>query len=370
MNNIEIIQKTTDELLQLSKQKGFLTTDEIVDAASISNLPIDDLDRICDTLLSKGVILLDNDQDKASSNLQADANIYLSGRSKVDYEKLFEQVIKIDDSLEYYINALKRIPPPRKGEEQELIYQAKKGNNYARERLILMFLKVSIRFALYYHNKYGFHLSDSIQDANLGLLLAIDKMPSISEYRFSSYAPFWMRQIMFRYNNSFCNQFYLPSHLKTKLYKLVDILNENDCENINISCLPNSEEYIKAISTIISESTKTTEYYMSLLEPIFSLENYKDRLLYSDNGSFMDSVIDAIMQTQLNSAIEEALLILKEKNSKVIKERYGIVSRKPKTLEEVGKIFKLTREGIRQLESKAIKKLSLSKYSEKLKSYY
>ena len=115
-----------EALISLSNEQGFLTADDIVKTAVTIDLHLDDIDRICGILINKGTIIHDDD-DVSDKIANEDLEGYLTSRAKIDYEEVFNRVIQIDESLIFYINELKQITPPRKGEEKQLIYQAKQG---------------------------------------------------------------------------------------------------------------------------------------------------------------------------------------------------------------------------------------------------
>ena len=371
MDNLQKNRQVTKELITNAKKKGYATIDDIFTAIDCVNLPVDDVDRICDILVNKGIIILDID-DTDVVDTQQDETGYLYGRSKVDYDEIFFRVINIDESLYDYINNLRHIAPPRIGEEYDLIYRARDGNKYARNRLINMHLKVSVRIALSYFDKYAFPLADTIQNGNLGLLIALEKMPLTSEYRFSTYAPWWIRQSIMRYNNSFCNKFYIPTHLKEKLYQTFDLFNIHNC----VECYKTNEYCEELIQEIVNKISKTTEmatYYLFLLEEVISLDAIlkegNDTLL-SDNNLSMEILIEDIMYEESKKVISNTLNKFKPRQKEIIKQRFGLSTSKPKKLEEIGKLFGLTRERVRQIEKKVISRLKHPSYSKTLKDFY
>ena len=157
-----------EQLLLLSKSKTFLTTEDILNKVIAANLPVDELDRVCESLLDKGVLIC---QDPSEIDYDINLDDVFNDRSQIDYEIIFNRVIQIDNSLKDYISDLRQIPSPKTNEEKRLIVRAREGNGYATNRIITMFLKVVVRIALWYYDNYSLPLMDTIQDGNVGLLM-------------------------------------------------------------------------------------------------------------------------------------------------------------------------------------------------------
>lgn len=372
MESVKKNQQVIKSLMSDAKRKGYITIDDIFGAIDSVNLLIDDVDRICDILANRGIIIRDG-EDTDSVGAQQNEIGYLSDRSKVDYDEIFLRVLDIDESLDIYINNLRHIAPPRVGEEHELIYKAREGNEYARNRLLDMHLKVVVRIALHYFEKYTFPLADTIQNGNIGLIIALNKMPLTPEYRYSSYAPWWIRQTIMRYNNSFCNKHYVPTYLKEKLYQTFDLINIHNCEECYKTSNYCCNNLIQEIAEKISGTKEIAIYYLYLLEEAMSLneilEDNNDTLL-SDNNVFMDILIEKLTYEECKIAIENILNKLKPKEKDIIKERFGLGENKSKTLEEIGSTMGITRERVRQIEKKAILRLTHPSCTKILREYY
>ena len=146
-------QNAVSQLLGVSTSKGYVTFDDILEVIDILELPIDDVDRISGQLLSIGCIIKETDKQM----LEEDSSEEFSDRSKLDYEAIYREALALDSSLDSYIKYVQQIPPPALREAENLIYQAKDGNDYAKTRIILMYLKVVIRIALWASKKYKIH---------------------------------------------------------------------------------------------------------------------------------------------------------------------------------------------------------------------
>ncbi len=340
-----------DKIRELSSLKGFVTIDEITKITEMAGLSLDEIDKFCEVIVGQGIII--------NIDIGNNQNEYSYDKSKIDYDLLYEQVIKIDPSLTSYINGLRLIPPPQYREETTIIHQAIEGNEYAKNRIVTMHLKVVVRIALWYYENYSLPLSDTIQEGNLGLLLALKKI-SPEKQRFSSYAPWWVRQVVHRLTLNLCTIFILPVHVKEMLFKIIDFKN-----NHNVFCYDclSDEHCHKLIDDVIENfaiKPEKLELYLTLLEEPISIEDCIEQEidnLFSDHGNYDSNLISSIYHKELNEALSEMLNQLSQKERQVLSLRHGFPSGKEKTLEEVGQILGLTRERIRQIEARGLRRL-------------
>ncbi len=341
-----------DYLIEVSRQKGYVTIDDVINSVDTFNLPLEDIDRICENLIASEVIIL---EEEKSNNSQDEENSY--DRSRLDYEEIFKRIIKIDPSLTSYINEIRVIQPPQNREEATLIGPAKEGNVYAKERLISMFLRVVVRIALWFYDTYSLPLAESIQDGNIGLIKAIEKFSYSSDNRFSTYAPWWIRQSINRFTIDAANSYYVPAHLKEQLFSVRKIIIGHTCEKcLDAKPCPN---LINQINTELILDNKTTLDYLRILDDFYSIEECleNDESIFSDFGEFNYILMDGIINEDNRRLIKSILLSISEKERRVIILRNGLNDGKTRTLEEIGSILRVTRERIRQIEAKAIKKL-------------
>ena len=204
------------KLRNQAQKQGYLTEDEVFDVSEDFNLSLKETENLLGTLLGEGFIIL---EEKPETVLEFSAEDDIYDKSQIDYQEIFDEVVLLEPSLLDYINRIKHIRPPRKNEEFTLIPKAKKGNTYAKNRLVYMFLKVVIREALYFHKRKNFPLSDSIQEGSIGLIIAIEKFEIKPGHRFSTYAPLWIRQIMGRAYGNNGRTIRLPIHALELLEK-------------------------------------------------------------------------------------------------------------------------------------------------------
>ncbi|MEX1029108.1 MAG: sigma-70 family RNA polymerase sigma factor [Paenibacillaceae bacterium] len=364
MNIIDIKKEVLSVLIQLARQKGYITFDDIFKSADSVTLPIDEVERLCDMVNSEGILIRDNDEIK--SNLDH-TEIPRYDKSQSNYSAIYKRVIAIDETLTWYVERLKLIEPPQQGEEAVLILHAKEGNQFAADRLVLMFLKVALRIALWHHDKFGYPLDETIQDANIGLLLALEKMPMDRNLRYSTYAPWWIRQYITRKTQGVSGTFYdIPAYIKDKLIVVIKIKKNHDCPQ----CV--EREYcsnlIENICIELSLDIEMASYYLDLIRVPYSLDELveENKEMLNDRGQASEEIIEKLRLSGLRDQLSEVLLMLKEKERSVLELRYGLHDGHQRTLEEVGLILGVTRERIRQIESKAFGKIRNPKYFEKM----
>ncbi|MED1872044.1 sigma-70 family RNA polymerase sigma factor [Brevibacillus borstelensis] len=359
----EVKKNVYSLLTQLANQKGYITFDDILKSADSASLPIDEVDRLCELVISEGIIIRDNNEVKIDSGA-TERKRY--DKSQLNYNAIYKRVVAIDQTLSWYVEQLKLIEPPQQGEEALLVHHAKEGNQFAKDRLISMFLKVALRIALWHHEKFGYPLDETIQDANVGLMLALEKVPLDKNVRFSTYAPWWIRQYITRKTQGVSRVFYnLPAHIKEKLILVIGIKRKHDCPQC--TSLRDCSNLIEDICSQLSVDCETSLYYLDLIRVPLSLERVEeDDELLNDKGEAAYDIIEKIRLSALKKDVSEVMSVLKENERTVLELRYGLHDGEQKTLEEVGVLFGVTRERIRQIESRAFGKIRNPKYSEKL----
>lgn len=360
-------QNGISELLGVSTSKGYITFNDILDVIDKLELPLGDVDRISGQLLSVGCIIKETDEQIFVEN----TNVEISDRSKLDYELIYDEVLTLDPSLYGYIKYLKQIRPPALREAENLIYQAKAGNDYAKTRLITMYLKVVVKIALWASKKLKIPIADTIQDGNVGMVIAVDKFDPSSNHKFSIYAPWWVRQNISREAPTVNPAIYFPAHVKSKLFELYDIVFEHYCEKCN-----DYNFCVELVALVMKKSKVDYTTAIRYLEYIFScsciddfLDENKDEV-FSDFGLLEYEILVKVNTNQAKGAISELISQLKPREKEVILARYGFINDEPKTLEQVGQAIGVTRERVRQIEVKALKRLKHSSRINILKQFY
>lgn len=344
-----------ESIFKLYEEKGYVSVDTIVEIVDKAGISLDDIDRICDKLLGMGVIIRDDADDYSDEEDEE------YDRSRVDYDALYYKVAQIEPEFRPMLDIIRQIQPPQHREWKMLIPQAQNGNEYARQRLCEMYMRTVLYLAYVIHERFDVSIADTFQDGVIGLLKAIGKFNPMQHDTFPSYFPLWARQNIFR-NMPFSpnKDIYFPIHLQTKLYGIYDLVKRHHCDLcVTSACCPN---LVKQVASALECSLNTAKQYLMYFKPCDSIERLTEEFpeALSDYGISMEEYGDTIMKYELRKNIENALQILRLKERIVLERRYGLKDGKFCTLEEVGSFMHLTRERIRQIEAKAIKKLRAS----------
>lgn len=344
----EIINKLYSEY----KQNGFVTEDAVFKQVIKFDLPFDEIDYVCEQLLGLGIII-------SNSVLDVDDEDDIQDRSHIDYEVVYQEVIRIDESLKTFIDEVRKIKPPHNLEWKAMFVQTKNDNLFAKTRLIEMYIKIVIKIALSFSKKYNLPLVEAIQDGCVGLIIAVEKYELDKQASFPVYATWWIRQNISR-ESSLNPSVYIPVHMKDKLLSLHDkILNSGLSdelwkESISMDDLNELVLFLEVDINDLQEYYRLTESYKSIEE---TLEI--DEAIYSDNGIEEQRIAEINSRNELNFFIRDSLNSLDEKERNIICLRYGLYDGREQTLEEIGTKYRLTRERIRQIEKKTLKKLEI-----------
>lgn len=275
--------------------------------------------------------------------------------AQIDYPRLYADIKSIAPSMSGFVEYVSEIKPAQIGETDYLMPAAKAGDYFAKERIIEMNMRSALRYALWYHNRYGIDLEDATNEALSGIIIALQKYDPSSANKFTIYCGLWMRQIMNRnlHIGEYAVRF--PVHMREKLRPLMDYLSEHDCYECR--CGQYCKEAINEASLITGGDELDAIHYLSILSCPSSIDEMLDQEdALSDNGLFENKMIADIFNEEMRNTVADALLTLKEREGEVLKKRYGI--RTPEmTLAQIGQEYSLTRERIRQIEAKAIRKM-------------
>lgn len=342
-------EELKDKLYKVYVSNGFITEKILFDAVQKDNIPLYDIEYICDQLLAKGVIIRENSFSVNEHENDQD-------RSIIDYDLIYKEVIEKDISLKPFVEYVKSIHAPQHRECQNLIPKAKNGNKQAKIRIFQMYMRVALKLALDFSNQYSQSIADSIQNAMIGLYISIDKFDFSKHESFPRYFPIWVRQTLQRKSYTLNPLVYFPAQVKEKAFQIYDIVKEHNCGMCSNEYI--CSDILNQISDKIGMNLyNTLNLYRVSMSPL-SLEQ-----LFED-GNF-DIVASEDYSTEIkdinriiNKVIEN---VLNEKEQFVIKHRFGFINNHNYTLEEVGKLLNVTRERVRQVEAVAIRKLRTSK---------
>ena len=290
MDTLTARQIGVDKLISLSKRKGYISFDDILDTTDSLKLPIVDVERISETLLLQGIIIRENNVHKITKASEGDSLYY--DKSKLDYDLIFKEVLDIDPLLDQYIIEIKQIKPPQFKEVETLIYQAKDGNSYAHERIITMYLKVVIRMALWASKKYQLPIVDTICSGNIGLVIALKKFDPNGEYKFSTYAPLWIRQFILREAQLINPHIYFPVHMKDKLFSIYNIYYDHICEQCGEKNICN--ELVRMVAEKLECTLDESKEYINSIKLFESTEEQMliNEQTYSEESMFEENMLE------------------------------------------------------------------------------
>ena len=364
----EKFQAKLKELLALAKKKkNVLEYQEISDFFQDMELNAEQFEKILDFLETSNIDVLritDNDDDTVDDEILLEEE-----EEEVEVEKIDLSVpdgVSIEDPVRMYLKEIGKVPLLSAEEEIELAKRMELGDQEAKKRLAEANLRLVVSIAKRYVGR-GMLFLDLIQEGNLGLIKAVEKFDYRKGYKFSTYATWWIRQAITRAIADQARTIRIPVHMVETINKLIRVSRQLLQE---LGREPTPEEIAKEMDMPVErvrEILKISQEPVSLETPIGEEED-------SHLGDFIqdDNVpvpADAAAFTLLKEQLEEVLGTLTEREQKVLTLRFGLEDGRARTLEEVGKEFNVTRERIRQIEAKALRKLRHPSRSRKLKDY-
>lgn len=349
MGNSGDKKQLVERLLQIEyENKGFLLEDDIIDICIEHDLDLVEIDNLCDKLLHQKMIVKDTETQKNIS----DSNSYVD-RSHLDYDELLGKIKYEYPNCATIIDSILDILPPQSKEWRTIISEAKNDNIYAKERLIKMYLRTVMKQA-YYHSKDNYcDFEEAFQNGVIGLMNAIEKYDITSPDLFPSYFPLWVRQYMQRESTIKGTILRYPAHYRDQLNIIVsdasNVIEDDDFEE----AVGLVSEKVKAQSGLTSE--EITKYILPYMDIPEDLE--------------VEDSTEILVQGTMKEIVAGVLSILSDREHLVLELRYGILDNQERTLEEVGNILNVTRERVRQIESKAFRKINASRMVKWLEEY-
>ena len=363
-------EKLAGLLEEAKKKKNVLEYQEVMNYFGQEPPAANQLDRLFEFLDQNKVdVIRMGTEDELDPDLFIEEEMELDEEEEIDMEHLDLSVpegVSLEDPVRMYLKEIGKIPLLGMEDEVELAKKMELGDPEARKRLAESNLRLVVSIAKRYVGR-GMQFLDLIQEGNLGLIKAVEKFDYTKGYKFSTYATWWIRQAITRAIADQARTIRIPVHMVETINRLVrtsrQLLQELERE-------PTTEEIAARLDLPVervSEIMKMSQEPVSLETPIGEEED-------SHLGDFIqdDNVLvpqDAAAFTLLHEQLMEVLLTLTEREQKVLRLRFGLDDGRPRTLEEVGKQFNVTRERIRQIEAKALRKLRHPSRSKKLKDY-
>ena len=363
-----------EALIGKGKEQGYVTYDDILDVFPEAEDELDKIDELYQRLMSEGVDVLadaraeDQDPEKQLAEKQDEEDRIRSMRVPGAQTAIEEELESgaLDDPVRMYLREIGRVNLLTAPEEVDLAKKMEAGSMAARERLIQANLRLVVSVAKKYIGR-GMSLLDLIQEGNIGLIRAVEKFDYRRGYKFSTYATWWIRQAITRSIADQARTIRIPVHMVETINKLVRVsrrlLQDKGRE-------PTSEEIAEEMGITpekVREIIKVSQQPVSLETPIGEEED-------SHLGDFIEdpaalAPADAASHQMLKEAVESVLNTLSDREQKVLKLRFGLDDGRTRTLEEVGREFDVTRERIRQIEAKALRKLRHPRRAQSLKDY-
>ncbi len=347
------------DLVELGKSKGSLTNREIMDAIEEVTLDAEHMEKLYDMLEEQGIEiiedLIDDIESLDLSTVNTEAYAADDG----------SEAMIVDDPVKVYLKEIGKVPLLSGTEEIELAKRMSEGDEYAKDRLAEANLRLVVSIAKRYVGR-GMHFLDLIQEGNLGLIKAVEKFDHEKGYKFSTYATWWIRQAITRAIADQARTIRIPVHMVETINRVMRVSRQLVQE---LGREPSSAEIAKELGQPeekIREILKIALDPVSLETPIGEEDSHLGDFIPDED---IPAPVEATSHIMLREQLAEVLDTLTPRESKVLQLRFGLIDGRQRTLEEVGREFNVTRERIRQIESKALRKLRHPSRSKKLKDF-
>ena len=347
----EKFQPEINKLVEIAKNKGSLNEEEIILRLLKFDASAQDIDEVVEFFTSKGIKV-----NKAQDNAE----------EMEDLNKIASQV-QVDDPVKMYLKDIGKVPLLTSDEEIEYAKRMADGDEYARKKLSEANLRLVVSIAKKYVGRTSMQFLDLIQEGNLGLLKAVEKFDYTKGFRFSTYATWWIRQSITRAIADQARTIRIPVHMVETINKLIRVSRQL-LQTLGRD--PTAQEIAEKMGITeqrVCEIQKIAQDPVSLENPVGEEEDSKIGDFVEDETikSPVETAAQLILKEQLLAAIDT----LTPREQKVIRLRYGLDDSHPRTLEEVGREFDVTRERIRQIEAKALRKLRHPNRCKKLQGF-
>ena len=371
---LDLMKKSQKKLLEKGKKEGVVTLMEIMDAFGDTELNEETSENLYKTLSNLGIEVVDSNEPNVSMDLTEPDDLDIKEIDKEDavettekeYDLTPPKGISIDDPVRMYLKEIGKIPLLKPYEEVEFAKRMSTGDEYAKEKLVEANLRLVVSIAKRYVGR-GMLFLDLIQEGNLGLIKAVDKFDYKKGYKFSTYATWWIRQAITRAIADQARTIRIPVHMVETINKLIRV-SRTLLQDLGRD--PKPEEIAKEMNMSeekVREIMKIAQDPVSLETPIGEEEDSHlgDFIPDEDAPAPEEAASHALLKEQISSVLNT----LNEREQKVLILRFGLKDGRSRTLEEVGKEFDVTRERIRQIEAKALRKLRHPSRSKQLKDY-
>ena len=370
----EDLMTSLTALIDKGRREGVITNTELMAALEKLDLSVDKIERVYDTFDSIGIQIVSGDGEGEGNGALPELldDVDSAAMADIEEEPLVDPVelaaeYNLDDPVRMYLKEIGQIPLLSPEEEQELAQRVSEGDQQAKNKLTEANLRLVVSIAKKYSGR-GLHILDLIQEGNTGLIRAVDKFDYTKGNKFSTYATWWIRQAITRAIADQARTIRIPVHM-------VEVINKaTRCNRKLVQELgrePTLEEIADELNLPIEkiiEANRTAADTLSLDTPVGDEEDTTIGSFVEDDNT--PGPADATSNALLAEALSEILNTLTEREADVLRLRFGMYDGKTHTLEEVGQIFGVTRERIRQIENKAIRKLRHPSRAKKIRDFY
>ena len=363
INEVKTFEERKEALVKLGLSKGYITYEILANELKGLDIDADSLDELYNTFLENKIEIRSEDEEDGGAVIKPEE---IESPDKILEDLTNSKDIKINDPVRMYLKEIGRINLLTSEEEFQYALKAVEGDEYAKNMLAESNLRLVVSIAKRYVGR-GMLFLDLIQEGNIGLMKAVEKFEYKRGFKFSTYATWWIRQSINRAIADQANTIRIPVHMKELVSKLTKVSNKFRQEN---GREPELEDYSKALHLSMEKVKgilKIMQDPISLSTPIGEDEdsNLEDFIEDKNGPNPSNSATDFLRKQE----VADVLATLSEREAKIIRLRFGIDSGYPRTLEEVGKMFNVTRERVRQIEAKAIRKLRHPSRTKMLKDY-
>ncbi len=359
IGEIKTLEERKEKLLSLGSKQGYITYEQLADELKGLDIDSDALDELYNSIIDANIEIVAEDGSDDATGAEITSDLKAE-------DLTLSKDIKINDPVRMYLKEIGRINLLTSDEEFEYARRAEEGDEEAKKMLAESNLRLVVSIAKRYVGR-GMLFLDLIQEGNIGLMKAVDKFDPAKGYKFSTYATWWIRQAITRAIADQARTIRVPVHMVETINKLARIQRQLTQE---LNREPTDEEIAEKLGITVE---KVREVYKISQDPV-SLET---PIGEEDDSHLGDFIKDELMMgpeeyatvEMLKEELASVLLTLTDREEKVLRLRFGLDDGQCRTLEEVGQIFGVTRERIRQIEAKALRKLRHPSRSRKLKDF-